>query len=55
MMTDGVEAGVIIGDAVIMIADAAITMDDATTADLWATRSGALSAAFFAPAINPVG
>lgn len=34
MMTDGVEAGVIIGDAVIMIADAAITMDDATTADL---------------------
>ncbi|KKA05158.1 hypothetical protein VP02_24415 [Pseudomonas ogarae] len=46
MMTDGVEAGVIIVDAVIMIVDAAITMDDATTADLWATRSGALSAAF---------
>jgi hypothetical protein len=34
-----VEAGVIIGDA-------AITMDGVATADLWATRSGALSAAF---------
>lgn len=45
MMTDGVEAGVIIGDAVIMIVDAAITMDDATTADPRAEKSGALSAA----------
>jgi len=42
-----VEAGVIIGDA-------AITMDGAATADSSATKSGALSAAFFVPVINPV-
>lgn len=39
MMTDGVEAGVI-------IVDAAITMDDATTADPRAEKGGASSAAF---------
>lgn len=48
MTTEAVEADVIIGDA-------AITMDGAVTADRWATRSGALSAAFFVPAINPMG
>lgn len=46
MMTDVVEAGVIIVDAVIMIVDAAITMDDATTADPRAEKGGASSAAF---------
>lgn len=46
MMTDVVGAGVIIGDVAIMTVDVAITMDGATTADLWVTISGALSAAF---------
>ncbi|MBC3348527.1 hypothetical protein HU811_17965 [Pseudomonas sp. SWRI196] len=48
MTTVVVEAGGIIGDAVIM-------MDGVTTADSSAAKSGALSAAFFVPAINLMG
>lgn len=48
MTTEAVEADVIIGDAVIMT-------EGAVTADPGATESGALSAAFFVPAINPMG
>lgn len=55
MTTDAVEAGVIIGAAAIAIMDVVIAMDATATADLWATKSGALSAAFFVPAINPMG
>ena len=46
MTTEAVGADVIIGDAVIADADAAITMDGAATADPRAEKSGALSAAF---------
>ncbi|ROM81364.1 hypothetical protein BK655_17345 [Pseudomonas brassicacearum] len=55
MTTEAVEADVIIGDAATAIVDVAIAMDATATANLWATKSGALSAAFFVPAINPMG
>ncbi len=55
MMTGVVEADVIIGDAAIAIVDVAIAMDATATADTRAEKSGALSAAFFVPAINPMG
>jgi hypothetical protein len=55
MTTDVVEAGVIIGDAAIMTVDAAITMDGATTADLWAEKKRRIERRFFMPVINPIG
>ena len=47
MTTAVAEVGVIIEDAAVMTGGA-------ITADRWATKSGALSAAFFVPVINPV-
>ena len=45
MTTEAVVAGGIIGDMVVVIAGMVTAMDGVTTADLRATKSGALSAA----------